>query len=127
MEGEIIHTQTISAQSQNEFLGDLELSDPESLEERGDGGDTLDSNDMNESQHDSLGLERDHVLDESIDDEDDDTNHDVVANNTYQGGAGALDGLEMSESEDEPPPESTLASAFEGPSDLFGDISDMSD
>ena len=99
MEGEIIHTQTISAQSQNEFLGDLELSgeskfeaetnsfiisDPESLEEGGDGGDTLDSSDMNVQE--SLD-----PMDESIDDEDDESSH-IVSNNNYQNGSGALDG-----------------------------------
>lgn len=32
--------------------------------------------------------------------------------------------LELSESDDEAPQESNIAAAFDGPTDLFGDISD---
>ena len=35
--------------------------------------------------------------------------------------------LELSESDDEAPGESNIAAAFDGPNDLFGNISDLSD
>ena len=35
--------------------------------------------------------------------------------------------LELSESDEEAPQESNIAAAFDGPNDLFGNISDLSD
>ena len=35
--------------------------------------------------------------------------------------------LELSESDEEAPQESNIAAAFDGPTDLFGNISDLSD